>query len=375
MVDGAQYIDMTGIATEVAYQNRLLPQVSRSFALTIPQLPDYLGLVVGNAYLLCRIAVTIEDEPNIPAAKTRELHELFIQVTRGEARPEAFAEKAAVLLTDATKPAERELVENTASFIRVTRALPRTARESLQHCVYKMCLGMPDYQAMPSCGLPALEDFNRYCYTVAGVVGEMLTELFCDYAPDIGAQRDKMEELGASFGQGLQMTNILKDIWDDLDRGFCWLPRSLFEAHAYNLDELSPTANRDVFNACEAELLGLAHGHLTNALDYTLCIPSRHHGIRVFCLWAIGLALPTLQRIYRTPAYSSGQDVKISRRRALFIIRLISFSARSNTAQRLIFRGLGLGLPYTPVNGVEYAKFVDGILPGRTQGAIAESAA
>ena len=30
-----------------------------------------------------------------------------------------------------------------------------------------------------------------------------------------------------SFGQGLQMTNILKDVWEDYEIGACWLPREI----------------------------------------------------------------------------------------------------------------------------------------------------
>ena len=51
-------------ASDLAYQAGMLQCVSRTFALTIPQLPGALRDVVGNAYLLCRIADTIEDEPN-----------------------------------------------------------------------------------------------------------------------------------------------------------------------------------------------------------------------------------------------------------------------------------------------------------------------
>ena len=50
------------------FHQRLLPQVSRTFALTIPQLPGSLADVVGNAYLWCRIADTVEDEPHLDAA-------------------------------------------------------------------------------------------------------------------------------------------------------------------------------------------------------------------------------------------------------------------------------------------------------------------
>ena len=49
----------------IAFQGRFLEEVSRTFALTIPQLPPPLYIAVGNAYLLCRIADTIEDEPKL----------------------------------------------------------------------------------------------------------------------------------------------------------------------------------------------------------------------------------------------------------------------------------------------------------------------
>ena len=45
------------------FQSEMLKGVSRTFALTIPQLPADLCRVVSNAYLLCRIVDTIEDEP------------------------------------------------------------------------------------------------------------------------------------------------------------------------------------------------------------------------------------------------------------------------------------------------------------------------
>ena len=60
----------SGTETDEDYQNRILPHVSRTFALTIPQLPPALRTPVTNAYLLCRIADTIEDEVDPAVAAT-----------------------------------------------------------------------------------------------------------------------------------------------------------------------------------------------------------------------------------------------------------------------------------------------------------------
>jgi phytoene/squalene synthetase len=46
-----------------------------------------------------------------------------------------------------------------------------------------MCHGMHKFQFTASLrGLPRSTDLDDYCYYVAGVVGEMLTELFCSYS-------------------------------------------------------------------------------------------------------------------------------------------------------------------------------------------------
>src|ERR1700679_59846 len=71
--------------TAEAYQDFILPLVSRTFALTIPQLPGALHGVVANAYLLCRIADTIEDDAALSAADKRRYEEAFVDVVNSRA--------------------------------------------------------------------------------------------------------------------------------------------------------------------------------------------------------------------------------------------------------------------------------------------------
>src|SRR5699024_2513987 len=122
-----------------------------------------------------------------------------------------------------------------------------------------------------------------------------LTTVFTDHEPGMGRHDAELNRLAVSFGQGLQMTNILKDIWDDMAREVCWLPRDVFERHGYDLAGLGQRNTDEAFVAGLHELVGVAHGHLRNALEYTLRIPGYQKGMRRFCLWAIGLALLTLR--------------------------------------------------------------------------------
>ena len=201
------------------YQEEILPHVSRTFALTIPQLPPGLRTAVTNAYLLCRIADTIEDEPAVSPEETFQFLERFAAVVSGAKDPAALACALDGRFSDRTLPAERDLVRNLERIVRVTWGLG-AQRAAIERCITLMCRGMHEFQRSASLrGLPRSSDLDGYCYYVAGVVGEMLTELFCAYSPAVAARHDALAELSVSFAQGLQMTNILKDFWEDRSRG------------------------------------------------------------------------------------------------------------------------------------------------------------
>ena len=101
----------------------------------------------------------------------------------------------------------------------------------------------------------------------------MLTDLFCDYSVAIGQRRALLDEYAVSFAQGLQMTNILKDVWEDRSRGACWLPQQVFSRHGIDLERISAGQRDPRFDAGMFELVGVAHAHLRNALAFTLLIP------------------------------------------------------------------------------------------------------
>ena len=91
--DGCAVVDMlvrsapsefvTVARGDLSYQASALPGVSRTFALTIPVLPDRLAEVVTNAYLLCRIADTIEDDSALGDQQKSEFHRQFLSVIKG----------------------------------------------------------------------------------------------------------------------------------------------------------------------------------------------------------------------------------------------------------------------------------------------------
>jgi len=337
---------MDSVSSDEVYQDQILPHVSRTFALTIPQLPQALRSAVTCAYLLCRIADTIEDEPALSPPETLGFLQRFSAVLAGQGEPAPLAQDIERRLSNRTLATERDLVSNMERVIRVMERLNEPQRAAIRRCVELMCSGMPHFQFTASLrGLPQSSDLDDYCYYVAGVVGEMLTDLFCDYSPEIARHRPALSALAASFAQGLQMTNILKDVWEDRSRGACWLPQDVFARHGVDLAQLSNEPFDPRFGAGFRELLGTAHAHLKNALDYTLLIPGSETGIRRFCLWAIGLAVLTLRKIEHHPQFTAGAQVKI-KRSAVAMTRLLTNAAvRNDWMLRRLFALAARGLP------------------------------
>ena len=334
------------VASDLDYQEHILQDVSRTFALTIPQLPGDLSRVVGNAYLLCRIADTIEDDPSLDAGQKRYFSESFIQAIGGEMPAGRFADELYPLLSDSMLEAEKDLIHHTRRVIRITHGFSERQRTALARCIRIMSRGMADFQQNKTLdGLADMARMDRYCYYVAGVVGEMLTELFCAHSSEIDARRSELQKLAVSFGQGLQMTNILKDIWEDRARGACWLPREVFQRVGFDLGRLAEDYQREKFSLGLSELIGIARLHLQNALAYTLLIPGHETGIRRFCLWALGMAVLTLRKVHANRQFTSGRQVKITRRSVKAVVLVSNVSVSNDAVLKLLFGGFTRSLP------------------------------
>ncbi|MCY4559318.1 MAG: squalene/phytoene synthase family protein [Chloroflexi bacterium] len=328
----------------LACQSALLKEISRTFALTIPQLPDGLRDVVTNAYLLCRIADTIEDEPNLSLESKAEFLDRFVEVVAGREDAACFGRNLGAVLSSSTKDSEHDLVANADRVITVTRGLRDRQRAAVERCLRIMARGMAEFQqSSGAAGLDDLPHLNRYCYHVAGVVAEMLVEFFCDYSPEIDARREEALKLSVSYGRGLQMTNIINDIWDDLRVGVCWLPRDVFFEAGFDLALLEPWRRDDPgFVRGLRRLVAVTHHQLAEGLRFILLIPARESGIRRHLLWTLGLAVLTLRGVYNSAG--SGEEVAVPGYRIRAMTLLMSALSRSNAALGLVFNFATRGL-------------------------------
>lgn len=72
-----------------------------------------------------------------------------------------------------------------------------------------------------------MNELLDYCYHVAGLVG-----LSC--LPIFGYTSPSANEMAIHLGHALQLTNILRDVWEDFGRGRIYIPQNLLAKHGIN---------------------------------------------------------------------------------------------------------------------------------------------
>jgi farnesyl-diphosphate farnesyltransferase len=299
----------------------LLPLVSRTFALSIAALPPELRDAVGAAYLLCRVVDTVEDTPGVPVERRlslfAELTALLVDETRP---PERFALDCAAGLGQASE-AERELCGGgLPALFRLFRSLPSPVRWAILPSVLEMARGMrlhveqaSEQGALRFESLAALE---RYCYFVAGTVGELLTRLFVHYVgPPEAAGGGDVRRDAVAFGIGLQLVNVVKDIAVDLERGDCFVPAELLDAEGIAVEQLLRPQHRDAALRVVRRLCARARELLAQAARYTACWPLPDGmPVRAFCAVPLAFAYASLKRVEQgEDTLRAGQTPKIER--------------------------------------------------------------
>ncbi len=250
----------------------LLVKTSRTFAVSIPLLDEPTRERVGLAYLLFRIADTFEDAAVWSPAERVAALETFSELLADAdaAHPARCVEEAARLGARwcESRPSDNagylELLTETAFVLERSLALGSDSWAVLERHTRRTALGMAEIVKRSDdeghLELETLQDLKDYCYVVAGIVGELLTDLFVLEAPVLVDVRPQLDERAATFGEALQLVNILKDSADDHYEGRTFLPSAVDRSEVFAL------ARRDLEVAAEyvrlLERPGVPGGHV-----------------------------------------------------------------------------------------------------------------
>ena len=287
----------------------ILKNVSRSFYLSLRVLPGSVRQQVSLAYLFCRVADTIADTTIFPRCQRlqilRAFRQQFLLVTPSF---DDLKKLQAALLPQRTQQEAHQLFCHLPTCFHLFVRLSEVDRQLVRELVLTLTHGMEmDLQYFPGDTTSTVQPFpnlailDLYTYYVAGVVGEFWTKIHKVYMQRWQPHKfQNLCALGIRFGQGLQMTNVLKDIGKDLSIGRCYLPREQLEQLEIGLEELTNPATLQRLQPLIIQLTWHTLDHLDQACHYVLQLPRTALRLRLSCMWPLLFAIQTLEIICRS---------------------------------------------------------------------------
>jgi len=291
---------------------------------------------VSLAYLFARAADTITDTDLIDRPRRldylSQLKAQFVSdhIAWGQVRD--IQQALGPLQQDS---AERALLERLEDCFKLFQGFSPEDRRRVQRLMTTLTQGMEmDLMVFPGksvedlAALKTLDDLDRYTYYVAGCVGEFWTDLMCAHRRALSSWNAReMSEVGVRFGKGLQLTNIVKDVAHDLQKGRCYVPESLLSEAGLKPHDLLDQRNLPRFRPVLGKLTRMAVEHLDQGWLYTMAIPRSETRLRLSCMWPILSAGESLKLVMSSPdLLNPAGKVKIPRRKVYQIMALTTFT-------------------------------------------------
>jgi phytoene synthase len=208
-------------------QSRTITRKSASnLALAFVLLPKAKRQAMSALYAFCREVDDVADEETVPLEKRRADLAAWRQDIR--------------LACDGGAPAfpvNRELQAVIAQY-----RLPFSHFDELIRGV-EMDLVIKRYQTFA--------ELEEYCYRVASVVGLLSVEIF-------GYQNPDCRQYAIHLGQALQLTNILRDVRNDAERGRIYFPLDELARHKVSPEEILALEYSDRFAQAAASVAARA---------------------------------------------------------------------------------------------------------------------
>lgn len=203
------------LSSSYAYCERLARKQAGNFYPAFRVLPKPQRLAMCALYAFMRVADDLSDEPGAAETKASALAAYRRQFERALSKD----------FSHPLHPALRHTI--------VTYAIPPEYLFAVLDGV-EMDLHLTHYESFA--------DLYRYCYRVASAVGLCCIHIW-------GFEDAKAKEYAESAGIAFQLTNILRDVREDSQRGRVYLPREDLDKFGYSLEQLHEANFNDRFRS------------------------------------------------------------------------------------------------------------------------------
>jgi phytoene synthase len=204
---------------------------AKNFYYAFRVLPEHKRNAMCAVYAFMRRADDISDDESLPVAERRDVMAKWLEAWREARRTGVSEDPVFVALND------------TQARFRIPDAL-------LEDLVRGTTM---DLEPRAETGgelqtFATFDDLYRYCYLVASVVGLVCIRIF-------GYTDSQAEKLAEETGVAFQLTNILRDVKEDAERGRIYLPLDLLDEFGVSLDRVKMLASGAAMLANERAML------------------------------------------------------------------------------------------------------------------------
>jgi len=213
---------------------------AKNFYYAFVALPEHKRNAICAVYAFMRQADDLSDDESISREQRRINLANWLERWHSASRGEATSDPVFIALLDTqqcfkiTSELLDQLVEGTAMDLDPSLdAPPGLSQEQFVYETY-----------------PTFEDLYRYCYYVASVVGLVCIRIF-------GYSDMRAEKLAEETGIAFQLTNILRDVREDAERGRVYLPVEDLDREAVTVDELMSIKSGAHLTLNQQELLAV----------------------------------------------------------------------------------------------------------------------
>jgi phytoene synthase len=225
------------IAEAYAVCSNIAQREAKNFYYSFRVLPDHKRNAMCAVYAFMRRADDISDDEALSVAERRELMARWLEAWR-DARRSGLSDNAVFLALNDT---QKRFAIPDALLEDLVRGTTMDLEESRPGVVAVTDTTITE-QGSRTRTFQIYENFDglyRYCYLVASVVGLVCIRIF-------GYSDPKAELLAEKTGVAFQLTNILRDVSEDAERGRIYLPLRDLEANRVSVEHLVLTAkNRE----------------------------------------------------------------------------------------------------------------------------------
>jgi len=298
--------------------DEVLMGTSRSFFLSLKNLPTKIRSQISLLYLLARASDTIADSNHGDPKQCLELLNSYNDYVQGSL---AVIPDFSIIANLQENQYEKNLLLKVNEITSLIEIFSENDQFHIRRCLGIIISGQSSdlerFSLDGANGITALQSNDQlddYAYRVAGSVGEFWTQISLEHILRIeDKDRIPLLEKSVRFGKALQLINILRDIPADLKIGRSYIPSESLSSHGLSPSDLLDSSSMERFRPLYDQYLDMTSEYLDAAADYVSMLPFGEFRLRASCMLPIVIGRRTISLLRTHNTLDESDRIKVPR--------------------------------------------------------------